>query len=268
MAEVDALGGHLIEPVAPDRAYDAEPPAEGHCYYTPLTVWAGICTIGHTVALSRVADPSELRATRTGTGLGASSEETRVTLRWRWSDEASACLVIARQGTSPHRPRRPRSRRDDRSSSRLRPPGLLDAELPSNRPFSNNGRRATSRTTGSSAGVPSQINHDVGPWHIRVYSLIDLDGCRSISPGLEPSAATILPGPNPEVTVSYLLKRPWVPVLPWSVVFRTTPPGSTVPPMVLVAHHRAVPLSVDDGEIVARFPACRDRLAVSDPHAA
>ena len=51
--------------------------------------------------------------------------------------------------------------------------------------------------------------------------MIDLDGVRSISPGLEPSAATILPGPNPEVTVSYVLKRPWLPGLPWSVVFRT-----------------------------------------------
>ena len=28
----------------PDRAYDPEPPAEGHCYYTPLTVWNGTCT--------------------------------------------------------------------------------------------------------------------------------------------------------------------------------------------------------------------------------
>ena len=79
--------------------------------------------------------------------------------------------------------------------------------------------------------------------------------CRSISPGLEPTAATILPGPNPEVTVSYVLKRPWFPGLPWSVTFQTDPPGSPVPAMVLVAHPRAVPLSVDDGQIVARFPA-------------
>ena len=88
--------------------------------------------------------------------------------------------------------------------------------------------------------------------------MIDLDGSRSISPGLEPSAATILPGPNPEVTVSYVLKRPWLPGLPWSVAFRTEPASSVVPPMVLVAHERAVPLSVDDGQIVARFPAGRD----------
>ena len=66
------------------------------------------------------------------------------------------------------------------------------------------------------------------------------------------------PGRIPEVTVSYVLKRPWLPGLPWSVVFRTEPPGSVVPPMVLVAHHRAVPLSVDDGQIVAHFPAGRD----------
>ena len=99
---------------------------------------------------------------------------------------------------------------------------------------------------------------DTGPWHIRVYSITDLDGVRSISPGLEPTAATVLPGPHPEVTVSYVLKRPWIPGLPWSVSFRTEPPGTAVPPMVLVAHQRVVPLSVDDGQIVARFPSGSD----------
>ena len=34
--------------------------------------------------------------------------------------------------------------------------------------------------------------------------------------------------------------------------------GAAVPPMVLVAHPRAVPLSVDDGQIVAHFPPGRD----------
>ena len=88
--------------------------------------------------------------------------------------------------------------------------------------------------------------------------MIDLDGVRSISPGLEPTAATILPGPNPEVTVSYVLKRPWLPGLPWSVTFRTEPPGSVVPPMVLGGASTRGPLSVDDGQIVAHFPAGRD----------
>jgi hypothetical protein len=98
----------------------------------------------------------------------------------------------------------------------------------------------------------------VGPWHIRVYSIFTADGVRSISPGLEPTATTILPGPNPEITVSYVLKRPWLPGLPWSVTFRTEPAGKSVPRMVLVAHPRAVPLSVDDGQIVANFPPARD----------
>jgi hypothetical protein len=75
---------------------------------------------------------------------------------------------------------------------------------------------------------------------------------------LDATASTTLPGPHPEVTVSYVLKRPWLPLFPWSVTFRTEPPGTAVPPMVLVAHPRTVPLSVDDGQIVARFPAGRD----------
>ena len=105
---------------------------------------------------------------------------------------------------------------------------------------------------------PGSAQIENGPWHIRVYSILDLDGMRSLSPGLDPTAATVLPGPHPEVTVSYVLKRPWIPGLPWSVSFRTDPPGTSVPPMVLVAHHRVVPLSVDDGQIVARFPSGRD----------
>ena len=258
MAEAEALTGFMIEPVGPDRAYDTDPPGEGHCYYTPLIFWAGSCTVGHTAALSRVADPSDLRATRVGTGLGASSGETRVTLRWRWSGEASACLVVARQGTPPAGPSDPESVETTVHRADYDRQDCWALTLPPTRSINNNvaglsGERVMTHPVGD------RTNDDVGPWHIRVYSLIDLNGCRSISPGLEPSAATILPGPNPEVTVSYILKRPWVPVLPWSVVFRTTPPGSIVPPMVLVAHHRAVPLSVDDGQIVARFPAGRDR---------
>ena len=37
-----------------------------------------------------------------------------------------------------------------------------------------------------------RLQPDNGPWHIRVYSVVDLDGARSISPGLEPTAATVL----------------------------------------------------------------------------
>ena len=42
------------------------------------------------------------------------------------------------------------------------------------------------------------------------------------------------------------------------MTFRTEPAGAATPPLVVVAHPRAVPLSVDDGQIVARLPAARD----------
>jgi hypothetical protein len=257
MAEAEALGGHWIEPMAPDRAHDPEPPAEGYCYYTPLTVWAGTYTIGHAAALGRVADASELRATRTGSGLGAGPGGARVTLRWQWAAEASATLVVARQGAPPLGPNDPETVKATVYRAEYDRQDCWTLNLASSRPINNvDSSPRPSPTMPLSASDSSTT--DVGPWHIRVYSMIDLDGSRSISPGLEPSAATILPGPNPEVTVSYVLKRPWLPGFLWSVAFRTEPPSSVVPPMVLVAHQRAVPLSVDDGEIIAHFPAGRD----------
>ena len=253
-SQTEALDGRWIDAVAPDRAIDTEPPEEGHCYYTPLVVWGDTSTVGHSVALSRVADPSELRATRSGSGLGTASSGLRITLRWKWAGVADATLVVARQGMAPQGPDDPSAitatvlRVDyDRQECwsltlplACRPGESVESPLPS-------------APLGSGSSQPEN-----GPWHIRAYSMVDLDGERSISPGLESTAATVLPGPHPEVTVSYVLKRPWIPGLPWSVSFRTEPPGTAVPPMVLVAHQRVVPLSVDDGQIVARFPSGSD----------
>ena len=99
--------------VAPDRAFDPEPPAEGHCYYTPLTVWGDPGRSGTRRALSRVADPSELRATRSGSGLGAASSGMRVTLRWRWAAEQTpAWSSLAR--ARPSRSERSRGDHGDR----------------------------------------------------------------------------------------------------------------------------------------------------------
>ena len=67
-----------------------------------------------------------------------------------------------------------------------------------------------------------------------------------------------MPGPNPEVTVSYILKRSNFPGRAWSLTFHTDPVGSPIPPTALVSHPRTVPLSPDDGEIAVRFPASRD----------
>jgi len=280
-AAAEALEGRWLEAAAPDRAHDAEPPAEGHCYYTPMTVWGESWTVGHGVALSRVADPSELRATRVGSGLGAPSGTMRLTLRWRWAAEASATLVVVRQGIPPQGPYdpaavtetvtladydshgcwmlnlplapRPGAALDSSAAARVRLESLTYGAQPGG---SGDNFAASARSTPEPSTDSTEV--DTGPWHIRVYSVIDLDGIRSFSPGLEPTAATVLAGPHPEVTVSYAIKRPWLPGLPWSVGFRTEPPGAAVPPMVLVAHPRAVPLSVDDGQIVARFPSGRD----------
>jgi hypothetical protein len=255
--EADTIEGSWIEPFGPDRAYDPDPPVEGHCYYTPLTGWGNTLTVGHMAAFSRVADPSDLRATRAGGGLGAGSSGTRVTLRWNWASQSSAAMVVARQGTAPVAPNDPsaitvtvhRADYDRQACWSISLPTSLSGP-PAESAF------PSIRTAAKSTAEATPI--DAGPWHIRVYSISDGDGVRSISPGLEPTAATILPGPNPEVTVSYVLKRPWFPGLPWSVTFRTVPSGKPVPPMVLVGHPRAVPLSVDDGQILTHFPAGRD----------
>ncbi len=118
------------------------------------------------------------------------------------------------------------------------------------------------RSVNGTTTASSPTSSDGGPWHIRVYSVAESDGGRVLSPGLEPSAATILAAPRPEVTVSYALKRPWLPGAPWSLTFRTEPADAITPPLVVVAHPRAVPLSVDDGQIVARLPAARDGTRV------
>ena len=223
----------------------------------------------HRKAPELPADPTELRATRAGGGLGsgsgAASGGVRVTLRWRWPPgtldrDDRRPPGFASPGTERPARRPPRSsRRDDYDRQQC-----WTLTLPAPRPGRLRTRRPAGpvdRWTGTAAEPASP---EGGPWHIRVYSVAEWDGVRSLSPGLEPSAATILPGPHPEVTVSYALKRPWLPGAPWSLTFRTEPAGATTPPLVVVAHPRAVPLSVDDGQIVARVPAACDGIRVSD----
>ena len=187
MAEAEALDGHWIEPVAPDRAYDPEPPAEGHCYYTPLTVWAGTYTVGHAAALSRVADPSELRATRTGSGLGAGSGGTRVTLRWRWAAEASASLIVARQGTPPLGPNDPEAVQATVYRADYDRQDCWTLSLPSSRPLNNvdDGRPAHRQ----SATHPSSDPDDPRRWTMAHQGLqrdrsgripLDLAGSRAV----------------------------------------------------------------------------------------
>ncbi len=254
-SEAESLAVRWIEPESPGRTYDHEPPTDGPCFYTPLTLWTGNWTVGHGVALNQVADPSDLRATRASGGLNNGSSAVRVTLRWKWAPEAIATLIAARQGAPPQGPSDTAAITSTVFRFDYDRNDCWTLSLPVTRP-DHTGAQAPQRLgTDSNAG---SAQAESGPWHIRVYSIAELDGITSISPGLDQTASTTLPGPHPEVTVSYVLRRPWLPFLPWSVTFRTEPPGMAVPPMVLVANPRTVPLSADDGNTVAEFPAGRD----------
>lgn len=223
-AEAQALEGHWLDVTAPDHASDLAPPALGGCHYTPFVASAGVLTVGRSIAYSCVPDPSDLRATRIGHG-------QRIHLRWRWSPQGTESLIVARAGTAPHGADDPEAHR------------ILVHELD----YVRQGHHTLT--------LPS---NGEGPWHIRVYSIAQVAGQTVVSPGLEPTARTLLPGPHPEVTVSYGFRRPGFPGRPWQLTFRTEPAGATIPPTALVAHPRTVPLSVDDGEIVQQFPATRD----------
>ncbi|MGP0069802.1 MAG: hypothetical protein ACLQGP_40150 [Isosphaeraceae bacterium] len=256
--EARSLEGQWIEPAAPDRAYDPAPPHNGLSYYTPVVEWGDAWIVGHGSVLSRVPDPSELRATRAGSGLGSVRDGIRVTLRWRWNAEAMAALVVARQGAPPQGPSDPLAITANVPRADYDRHDCWTLGLPTTPP-----RAAVVPARGTNGTGTGAAPSDGGPWHIRVYSVAEWDGVRTLSPGLEPSAATILPGPHPEVTVSYSLKKSWIPGLPWSLTFRTEPAGSILPPMVVVANARAVPLAVDDGEIVARLPSVRNGTSFS-----
>jgi hypothetical protein len=225
-AEANRLDGIWLASNRSDGTTDPEPPNVGVCHYTPFVFLNGTATIGTPVGYSSVPDPTDLRAVRVGSA-------GQVHLRWRWTPRATEAIVVARTGSPPRRP-------DE--------PGAIVATV-NEADYSRQGRMALNLPVETSGG---------GSWHLAVFSLAVVDGLRLTSPGLEPTARTVVPGPNPEVTVAYSLRRPSFPGRPWAITFRTDPPGSTIPPMVLVAHARTVPLSVDDGEIVERFPACRD----------
>jgi hypothetical protein len=173
---------------------------------------------------SCIPDPSDLRATRVGNG-------SRVHLRWRWSPQGAQSLVAARAGAPPLGPDDPQALRATVHEGQYSRQGYYSLSLPSS---------------------------DGKHWHIAVYAVATVEGERVVSPGLDASARTVVPGPHPEVTVSYAFRRSRIPGRPWSLTFRTEPAGKPIPPTALVAHPRTVPLSVDDGEIVAHFPSSQD----------
>ena len=224
LAAGEALEGHWLDSLAPGQALDPTPPPLGVCFYTPMTLWGGTFTVGHAALFSCVPDPSELRATRVGHG-------NRIHLRWRWSPQASQALVVARPGAPPVGPHDPHAHVFPVHEGQYGHQGRFTLTLPEG---------------------------EDGPWHVRVYSVAVVGDEEVVSPGLEASAAVVVPGPHPEVTVSYTFRRSSFPGRGWSLTFRTEPPGAVIPPTALVAHPRTLPLSIDDGAIVAEFPAAHD----------
>ncbi len=246
-AEVDALAGRWIEIQSPDRAIDLEPIEDGPCHYVPLTTWGGTWTVGQATTLCRVADPTDLSASRRG-GLAAGSTGARVNLRWSWPSGATNCVIVALQGRPPRRADEPDALVESVSLHDYEDQGSWTVTLPT----PTNGHDLALKTDNPASIEPRSA------WHVRVFGALELEGARYLSPGVEPSAATIVPGPHPEIAVSYTIHKPWVPGLPWSISFKSEPAGAAIPPMVLVAHPRAVPLGVDDGQVVATLPATRD----------
>lgn len=226
-AQIDAVEGIRIEPVEDGRAIDPSPPDAGHGYYTPLVGWAGSWTVGRPAVYSCLPDPTDLRVVRAG-GSG------RLHLRWRWSPRGSHSMVLYRVNAPPTGPDDPEAHSIVVSEGDYSRQGYLALTLPP-------GERGT--------------------WHLAVLAMATIEGQSLISPGLDPAARTIVPGPNPEVVVHYQVRRSGFVGRGWSLSFQTEPPGSPIPPTVLVVHPRTVPLSVDDGEVIGRFPAAQDGVS-------
>jgi hypothetical protein len=254
LAEAEQLGGDWIPVIGPDHTLDLSPPNPGICNYTPLVAHGERLTVGHSAALGLLADPSELRASRLGGPGTNGSMASRIQLRWRWPVEATSTRLVARQGCPPGGPADPQAIVIDIARENYDRLGFWNLFLP---------RSGIDEPSDPEAPPCGAFPEGVFPlsrgrWYITAYSIVLVDGAPLLSPGLEPTATTAVPGPHPEVTVTYSMRRPWIPGRHWAVTVHTEPPGAAVPPMVLVANARAIPLSADDGEMVARLPASRD----------
>mgnify|MGYP000894281037 CR=1 FL=1 len=219
-AEAANLSGQWLEVAGPDQVIDPDPPRAGLCHYTPMTVWNGSMVVGKSVAYSCLPDPTDLRALRIGpTG--------KAHLRWRWTPHAPTTLVVLKSGSYAHGPDDPEAH-------------VITVE-----------EREYGRDGSFSLTLPA----GPGPWHVSIHSVAMVEGERVVSSGLDPTSRTIIAGPNPDRTLTYVLKKPLFPGRPWTITLFMDPPDQPVPATALVAQARTVPLSLDDGEIVARFPA-------------
>lgn len=231
-AELRAHKGLWLPVIALDQARDPDPPLRGSAWYTALISWGGRLVVAADNVLSRVADPSDLRARRVG-------PSGRVHFRWKWAPSSHKTLLVHRFGAPPTGP-------DDPEAGST----LVD-ELEY---YRRDGHVLTLPTTPNSSEV----------WHVRAYAVLETPGAhpddppeRLLSPGVEPTARVEVPAAFREVEVSYTLNRGFL-SRAWTIAFRTEPRGEAIPPTVLVRNDRAVPIDPYDGEEIDRFPAARD----------
>lgn len=226
---LDTLAGTWVPRTAPDHVLDRSPPTRGDVYYTPVIAWAGRLTVGRTVQYTYVPECTGLTATRAG-------RAATVVLRWRWPSAATATLIAYREGTPPEGPSDPLAR-----TVRITPSvySAQDALM---------------------IGLPAGIS---GPWHFAAFAVVNHEGRELVAPAIDQTAHAVYSGLSSEVELSYDLISPRMLGRTWTVRLRTEPPGSAIPPLVVVAHPRSVPFSVDDGEIIAHLPEAIDgaRLA-------
>jgi tetratricopeptide (TPR) repeat protein len=225
--EIERLEGAWPEVVEPGRAEDALAEGPALWYYTPLTIHAGRVTVGRAAAFAHVADPTDLHATR------APGHPDLVLLRWRWSLQrhGAACRVAARLGRDPYGPDDPNAWNFPAPFEAYTRNGYLSVEMP---------------------------EKPGGPWHVRVFAVAHLQGSDWYSPGIDPTARVVVPAPDASLVVRYAMDLPRRARGRGSITFRTEPPGAAFGPTVLVAQPRLLPLSPDEGQVIARFPAARD----------
>jgi hypothetical protein len=202
----------------------------------------------------RLADPTELRAARIGGPFEAEAGASRIVLRWQWPSMATATRLLARQGSPAGGCSDPAAIEITVSRADYERVGSWTMELPRAAPFQPRHAPASPPET----AITGPANHSKDQWFVTAFSMAQLDGEIELSPGLEPSATTIVPSPNPQITVTYSLKRPWLRWRAWILTLHTEPANLEIPRLVVVANPRAVPLSADDGEIIARLPSSRD----------
>lgn len=222
---LDGVAGLWVPRSSPDHVLDRPVPTGAEIHYTPMIAWAGRMTVGRTVSYSHLPDPTELRAIRVGRG-------GKVVLRWKWPTESTCCLLVARIGAVPAGASDPLSR-------------SVRVEL------------AAYQELDSFAWTLPQ--EEARPWHVVVLVCRVHEGRQMVSPGMEFGCRVQVSGQPSEVEVSYTLTPPSLLRRAWSIAFRTDPPGLPIPPLVVVAHPRTIPVSHDDGDVMARLPAGQDR---------